>query len=152
MTSAWLASHGAISAGEPVSTLTTPPGTSLVASTSARLIAESGNRSLATTTTVLPATSAGATAETRPSSDESCGATIATTPVGSGTEMLKYGPATGLRVARDLGVLVGPARVPDPAVDRLVDLRGRRGAVTPSASAISATNWARRPSRSSAMR
>src|SRR6185437_8044746 len=60
------------------------------------LIAERGKRSLATTTTVLPATSAGATALTKPRRLESCGATIATMPVGSGTEMLKYGPATGL--------------------------------------------------------
>ena len=95
LTSACEASHGAISAGEPVRMFTTPPGTSLVASTSLRLIADSGKRSLATTTTVFPATSAGATALTKPSRPLSCGATIATTPVGSGTEMLKYGPATG---------------------------------------------------------
>src|SRR6187431_1618910 len=85
-------SAAAICAGEPVSTLTTPLGTSLVARTSARLMADSGSFSLATTTTVLPATSAGATADTSPSSEESWGAMIATTPVGSGTEMLKYGP------------------------------------------------------------
>src|SRR5690606_22040971 len=96
LTSACAASHGAISAADPVSTFTTPPGTSLVASTSARLIADSGQRSLATATTVFPVTSAGAMTDTSPSSAESCGATIATTPVGSGTEMLKYGPATGL--------------------------------------------------------
>ena len=44
---------------------------------------------------MLPVTSGGATADTNPSRDESCGAITATTPVGSGTEMLKYGPATG---------------------------------------------------------
>src|SRR6185437_2739458 len=90
------ASHGAISAGEPVSTLTTPPGTSLVASTSASEMADSGCLSSATTTTTLPVTIAGATTATSPSSeDPPCGAMAATTPVGSGTEMLKYGPATG---------------------------------------------------------
>jgi hypothetical protein len=43
---------------------------------------------------VLPVTIAGATTLTRPSSG-SAGATTPTTPVGSGAEMLKYGPATG---------------------------------------------------------
>ena len=66
-TSACEASHGAISAGDPVRMLTTPPGTSLVASTSPRLIALSGRVWSATTTTVLPATSAGAMTATSPS-------------------------------------------------------------------------------------
>jgi hypothetical protein len=47
-------------------------------------------------TTVLPPTIAGASRETRPSSGGSSGATIPTTPVGSGIVKLKYGPATGL--------------------------------------------------------
>src|ERR1044071_5581645 len=72
--------------------LTTPPGRSLVASTSARVIATCGPGD--STTTVLPVTIAGAMTLTRPSSD--AGATTPTTPVGSGAEMLKNGPATGL--------------------------------------------------------
>ena len=89
MTSAWLASHGAISAADPVRMFTTPPGTSLVASTSPRVIALRGYCSLAITTTVLPLTSAGATTLANPSSEDCGGATIATTPVGSGVERLK---------------------------------------------------------------
>src|SRR6516162_9510558 len=94
------ASQGAISAVRPVSTLITPPGTSEVASTSDSDTAGSGQRSLATATTVLPLTTAGATTETKPSRLEACGAITATTPVGSGSEKLKYGPATGLAAPR----------------------------------------------------
>ena len=75
---------------------TTPPGTSEVARTSPSETAGSGARSLASTTAVLPLTIAGARRETSPRSDWSCGATTPTTPVGSGTVKLKYGPATGL--------------------------------------------------------
>src|ERR1700748_1700867 len=90
------ASQGAISSVRPVSTVITPPGTSEVASTSDSDTAGSGQRSLATATTVLPLTTAGATTETKPSRLDACGAITATTPVGSGSEKLKYGPATGL--------------------------------------------------------
>src|SRR6201992_744431 len=96
LTSMCEASQGAISAVRPVSTLMTPPGTSEVASTSDSDTAGSGNRSLARATTVLPVATAGAMTEMRPSRLEACGASTATTPVGSGTEKLKYGPATGL--------------------------------------------------------
>src|SRR5581483_5534336 len=89
------ASQGASSARGPVRMLTTPPGTSLVASASASSIAASGCVSDASATTALPPTSAGATRETSPSSGGSSGATTPTTPVGSGTVKLKYGPATG---------------------------------------------------------
>src|SRR5919205_753525 len=75
--------------------LTTPPGTSEVASASASSIAASGRVSDAIATTELPPTSAGATRDTSPSSGGSSGATMPTTPVGSGTVKLKYGPATG---------------------------------------------------------
>ena len=74
---------------------TTPPGTSEVASTSASSIAARGCASLAITTAALPPASTGASRDTRPSSAGSAGATIPTTPVGSGTVKLKYGPATG---------------------------------------------------------
>ena len=89
LTSMCEASHGATSAVRPVSTLITPPGTSEVASTSVRDTAGSGQRSLASATTVLPVTTAGATAETKPSRLEAAGAITATTPAGSGTEKLK---------------------------------------------------------------
>ena len=121
-TSMWLASHGASSARWPVSRLTTPPGTSLVAIASASSIAASGCVSDASATTALPPVSAGASRETRPSSGGSSGATTATTPVGSGIVKLKYGPGDRVRRAEHLRELVGEAGVPDPAVDRALDL------------------------------
>ena len=75
--------------------LTTPAGTSEVASASASSIATSGELSGATMTAVLPPTIAGASRDTRPASGGSSGATIPTTPVGSGSVKLKYGAATG---------------------------------------------------------
>ena len=55
--------------------------------------------------------------------------------------------------AQDLGDLVGPAGVPDPAVDGPVhDARGRRRRAAPRRPTTSATNWSRRPSISSATR
>ena len=96
LTSMCEASHGPMVAAEPVRMLTTPPGTSEVASTSENVTAGSGRSYDDTTTTVLPVTIAGATTLTSPSSDDSCGARTATTPVGSGVERLKNGPATGL--------------------------------------------------------
>ena len=88
-TSACDASHGPISAGAPVRMLTTPPGRSEVASTSARVIAGSGHSGDATTTQEFPLTMIGATTLTKPSNEGRCGAIAATTPVGSGTEKLK---------------------------------------------------------------
>src|SRR6185295_10597049 len=75
--------------------LTTPAGTSEVCSTSPNVIAGSGFVSDVMTTTVLPPTIAGAMRLTRPRSAGSSGATTPTTPVGSGTVKLYYGPATG---------------------------------------------------------
>src|SRR5664279_3836475 len=75
--------------------LTTPPGTSDVAMTSASVTAGMGCSSLLTTTTVLPVTMADTTVDTRPSSG-SCGGSTATTPVGSGDDRLKCGDETGL--------------------------------------------------------
>src|SRR5437764_9448762 len=75
--------------------LTTPPGTSLVAIASASSIAASGCVSDATATTAFPPTSGGSRRVTSPSSAGSSGQRTATTPVGSGTVKLKYGPATG---------------------------------------------------------
>src|SRR5919201_3074405 len=78
--------------------LTTPPGTSLVAIASASSTAASGLVSDATATTTLPPTSGGTRRVTSPSNDGSSGARTATTPVGSGTVKLKYGPATGFEL------------------------------------------------------
>ena len=80
----------------PVSRLTTPPGRSDVASTSVSDTAGSGRSCEATTTAVLPVVTTGASTDTSPSRLDSCGARAPTTPVGSGSEKLKYGPATGL--------------------------------------------------------
>src|SRR5690349_17279693 len=54
-----------------------------------------GEASLASTTTVLPPTSAGANRDTRPSNDGASGATMPTTPTASGEVTFQYGPATG---------------------------------------------------------
>src|SRR5689334_522257 len=109
-TSACDASHGAISAVLPVMMLTTPPGTSEVASTSDRVIAGSGRSCEVMTTQVLPDAITGAITETRPSSDDCCGASTATTPVGSGVENEKYGPATGFEDPSTAAILsVHPA-------------------------------------------
>jgi hypothetical protein len=75
--------------------LTTPPGTSEVASASESSMLASGLGSEARTTVVFPPTIAGASRETRPSSVGSAGAMTPTTPVGSGSVKLKYGAATG---------------------------------------------------------
>src|SRR5688500_10111208 len=74
---------------------TTPHGRSEDAIASASSSAASGCASEATATTAFPPTIAGARRETRPPNGGSAGASTATTPVGSGTEKLKYGPATG---------------------------------------------------------
>ena len=122
----------------PVRMLTTPPGTSEVARTSVSVTAGSGRVSEASTTTVFPATSGGARRDTSPSSDDVSGATMPDDPVGSGIVKLKYGAATGFDGAEHLGDLVGPAGVPDPAVDGPVDdLRRPRRRGAPSAAATS---------------
>ncbi len=60
-----------------------------------------------------------------PSSAWSCGATIPTTPVGSGHREVEVRPGHRVRAAADLRDLVGPPRVPDPPVDRCRRRRGR---------------------------
>src|SRR5688500_12040098 len=99
------ASTGASSLRWPVRMLTTPPGTSEVASTSASSIAASGLDSDATTTAAFPPTITGQSRVTRPFSAGSSGASTPTTPVGSGTVKLKYGPATGLEPPSTCGSL-----------------------------------------------
>src|SRR6266516_4102438 len=87
--------------------LTTPPGTSEVASTSDSVMAGSGLAWLATTTAVFPVAITGAITLVSPSRLESAGAITATTPVGSGTLKLKYGPATGLAPPATCATLSG---------------------------------------------
>src|SRR5262249_49482938 len=145
-------SQGASSAVYPVSRLTTPAGRSEVASTSAKVIAGSGRSWAASTTQVFPPAITGATADTRPSSAESCGATMPTTPDGSGSEKLKYGPATGLVAPVTWAILsVHPAYHTHPPTAASTVASARRP-VNPSDAATSATNCVRRPSSSSATR
>src|SRR5947209_9379079 len=123
-TSMWAARTGATSERQPVSRLTTPPGRSLVATASASSIAASGRCSDATATTALPPTSGGSRRVTRPSSGGSSGASTATTPVGSGTVKLKYGPATGFAPPRTCGSLSAqPAYQTMRSIDRSTSSR-----------------------------
>jgi hypothetical protein len=80
--------HGAISSFLPVKILITPAGTSLVAITSAKLIAESGALVLAKTIAVFPPTIIGAMASMSPSKEGDSGAIAAMTPMLSGTVKL----------------------------------------------------------------
>jgi hypothetical protein len=88
-TSTCAAITGTSSCLSPVSTFTTPAGTSDVARTSVSETAGSGRDSDASTTTLLPVTSGGASRLTSPSSEDGSGATMPTIPVGSGMVKLK---------------------------------------------------------------
>ena len=77
---------------------------------------------------------------------------IATTPVGSGTEMLKYGPATGLALPATCAYLSAQPAYQTQRSMAVSTCAVATAADTPSASTISATNCARRPSSSSAIR
>src|SRR5215813_2977672 len=151
-TSMCAASTGASSAARPVRTLTTPAGTSEVASTSARVTAGSGAGPLATTTVVLPVAITGATTLTSPSRPGAAGAITATTPVGSGTLKLKYGPATGLAAPATCATLSGqPAYQTHRSIASLT-ARSAATAERPSDTTDSAVNCAIRPWSSSATR
>src|ERR1700689_1092299 len=76
--------------------LSSPAGKSDVADISPSNTAGVGRVSLGMASTVLPTTIGASTVSTKPSSDDSWGATTATTPLGVGNEKLKKGPATGL--------------------------------------------------------
>ena len=105
-----------------------------------------------TTTQVLPETTIGATTLTSPSSEDDCGARAATTPVGSGAEMSKYGPATGFSPPRTWASLsVQPAYQTQRSIAAATVARAR-AAVRPSAADTSSTNWSNRPSITSATR
>src|SRR5262245_2612978 len=148
----WEAIQGATSPTSPVSTLTTPPGTSEVASTSPIVTAGTGRFSEASTTTVLPVTTAGAITPTRPSSDDSWGATTATTPVGSGTVKSKYGPATGLLDPATCATLSAHPEYQTSRSTAVETTSSARLAGMPSQRATSSANWARLPSSISATR
>ena len=132
--------------------LTTPPGTSLVASTSPSVTAGSGRDSEASTTALLPATSTGARRDTRPRRDDDSGATTPTTPVASGMVKSKYGAATGFVVPSTWAILSAqPAYHTQRSIDRSTCSRAAASG-RPSAAPTSASNWSRRPSSSSATR
>ena len=152
LTSACSASHGMTSAGAPVRMFTTPAGTSEVAKHSARVIAGIGRDELGMTITALPVTMIGATTLTRPEMLASCGATAATTPVGSGTEKLKKGPATGLVLPITWAYL---SAQPAYQTHRSMAASMWEPAFlddTPSESDTSEMNCSRRPSMTSAIR
>ena len=68
--------------------------------TSANVIEQRGFVSDAKIMQVFPPAIIGAITETNPSKELSCGAMAATTPVGSGTEKLKWEEATGFTVPK----------------------------------------------------
>jgi hypothetical protein len=78
------ANQGASSLCWPERIFKTPFGRSLVATTSAKLIAESGDVLEAKATVVFPETKIGATAATKPRSGLSIGVITPTTPSASG--------------------------------------------------------------------
>src|SRR5262245_62335230 len=124
--------------------LTTPPGTSDVASTSPNVTAGSGRCVEETTTAVLPEAITGATTETSPSSELDCGARMPTTPVGSGADTLKNGPATGLRLPRTCAILsVQPAYQTSRSTAASTTAPAAR-TDRPSPAPTSSTNCARR--------
>jgi hypothetical protein len=104
------------------------------------------------TTAALPLTITGASRLTRPSSDESSGATMPTTPVGSGTLKLKYEPATGFTVPMSCGYLSAQPAYQTHRSIAASTVRAARARESPSVAMTSATNWSRLPSISSAMR
>src|SRR5439155_12105229 len=148
-TSIWAASHGTSALGNPVKTLITTPGTSEVASASASETAGSGERSLATATATFPETITGAIRLTNPSNAGSVGATIPTTPVGSGMVKLKYGPATGFALPATWAILSAhPAYQTHRSIARLTSPAGSPAPESRSSS----SSCARRPSMISATR
>src|SRR5216683_4152071 len=144
-TSMCAASTGASSAVRPVSTLTTPAGTSDVASTSDMMTAGSDPDPLATTTAVLPVAITGASTLTRPSRPASAGATTATTPVGSGTLKLKYGPATGFADPATWATLSGQPAYQTQRSTAAATARSASGRARPSPMTMSPANWPARP-------
>src|SRR5690606_18487623 len=103
----------------------------------------SGRCSLLTTTAALPVTRTGASTLTRPSSEDRWGASTATTPVGSGTDRLKYGPATGLAAPATWATLsVHPAYQTHRSIAAETTASASR-ALSPSPAPTSSTNCPR---------
>ena len=129
LTSMCDASQGAVSPTRPVSTFTTPPGTSEVASTSLSVIAGSGRSADDATITVLPVTITGASTETRPEQGRPLRSEHGDDAGRLGQREVEVRAGDWVRAADHLRDLVRPTGVPDPAVDRGVDdlLRARPG-------------------------
>ena len=135
-----------------MSRLTTPPGTSDVASTSASSTAGSGRSVDATTTAVQPVASTGASTSTSPVSDEAAGASTPITPVGTGVEKLTYGPATGFTDPSTVAILsVQPAYQTQRSTAASTAAPARLRLI-PSAATTSSTNPSRRACSISATR
>ena len=116
------------------------------------MTAGSGRSFDVTTTAVLPPARTGASTLTSPSSEDCCGARTATTPVGSGIEKSKYGPATGFAPPRTAASLsVHPAYQTHRSMAASTAARALE-AESPSPAATSSQNWACRPSITSATR
>ncbi len=143
------ASHGASSSRCPVRRLTTPPGTSDVASTSASSTAASGEVSEATTTVAFPPTMAGAIRETSPASGRLLGSE---NPDDSGR--LRHGevevrPGDGIRRAEHLRAACRPSprtRRADRSSGRPPPARSRGRRTRPGAPRASRRSG-RRPGR-----
>ena len=94
----------------------------------------------------------GATTETRPSSDDSCGASTATTPVGSGVDRLKNGPATGLALPTTWVSLSAQPAYQTSRSTAASSADDACRAVSPSEEERASTNCGRRSSITSAIR
>ncbi len=123
-----------------------------MASTSARVTAGRGRVSLAITTAVFPVKSTGASTLTSPRSDEACGATTPTTPVGSGTLKLKNGPATGLEDPATWATLSDQPAYQTQRSTAASTLAAASSSLVPSLEATASANWERRLSSISATR
>ena len=106
----------------------------------------------AMSTTALPVTSGGASRDDEAEQRRGLRGDDADDAGRLGDREVEVRRGDRVRRAEDLGDLVRPAGVPDPAVDGAVDDLARRRPRRPSAAATSATNWSRRPSISSATR
>ena len=101
---------------------------------------------------MLPVTITGASTLTSPRSEDACGASTPTTPVGSGTLKLKNGPATGLEEPATWATLSDQPAYQTQRSTAASTLAAACFWLVPSLAATSSTNWARRPSSISATR
>ena len=122
----WPASHGASSARCPVRMLTTPPGTSEVASTSASSIAASGVRLRGEDDGRVAADDHRREARDEPVERRLVGRDDPDHAGRLRDREVEVRRRDRVRRAEHLRVLVGPARVPDPAIDRALDLLAAR--------------------------